>query len=163
MIESKGCVTNTEVKTIRRKIGNKGRDEVKGGTMQESDNIADINDENVDIIHTDSANEEPIKIIENGLSDSERDRLLRLRETLEGDNFGKTEVNLKYGDKKKLRTKLSKLSKGSRTCKNHRFYTLQKCHISSNENRRRRSRHEEIKCKEERRTFLEKKDCERYQ
>ena len=111
MIKSKGCVTNTEVKTIRRKIGNKGRDEVKGGTMQESDNIADINDENVDINHTDSGNEEPIKIIENGLSDSERDRLLRLRETLEGDNFGKTEVNLKYGDKKKIKDEVIKVIK----------------------------------------------------
>ena len=61
MIESKGCVTNTEVKTIRRKIGNKGRDEVKGGTMQESDNIADINDENVDINHANSVNENPLE------------------------------------------------------------------------------------------------------
>ena len=54
--------------------------------MQESDNIADINDENADIKHLDCANEEPIKII-------------KIREALEGDDFGKTEVNLKYGDK----------------------------------------------------------------
>ena len=35
------------------------------------------------------------------MTHSERDRVLRLREALEGDDFGKTEVNLKYGDKKK--------------------------------------------------------------
>ena len=38
-----------------------------------------------------------------------------------------------------------------------------KCHTNSNENRRRRRWHEEIKCKEEKRIFLEKKDPERYQ
>ena len=43
--------------------------------MQESDNIEDINDENVDINHAGNANEEPITIIENDLSDFERDRL----------------------------------------------------------------------------------------
>ena len=74
--------------------------------MQESDNIEDTNDENIDINHADSANEEPIRIIENDLSDSERDRLLRLREALEGDDFGKTEVNLKYGDKRKIQEKV---------------------------------------------------------
>ena len=37
--------------------------------MQESDNTADINDENVDIKHADSANEEPIPITKNDLSD----------------------------------------------------------------------------------------------
>ena len=74
--------------------------------MQESDNIEDTNDENIDINHADSANEEPIRIIENYLSDSERDRLLRLREALEGDDFGKTEVNLKYGDKRKIQEKV---------------------------------------------------------
>ena len=58
--------------------------------------------------HADSMNEEPITIIENDLSDSKRDRLLGLREALKGDDFGKTEVNLKYGDKEKLRKKLSK-------------------------------------------------------
>ena len=46
----------------------------------------------------------------------------------------------------------------------HRLYTLQKCHASSNKNRRRRrSRHEEIKYKEGKRTFMEKKDPERCQ
>ena len=95
MIKSKGWVTNTEIETIRRKIENEGRNEVNVGTMQESDNIADVNDKNVDINHADSANEEPIRIIENDLSDSERDRLLRLREALEGDDFGKVEENLK--------------------------------------------------------------------
>ena len=48
-------------------------------------------------------NEEPIRITEKDLSDAEGDRLLRLKEALEGDNFGKTEVNLKYGDRKNLR------------------------------------------------------------
>ena len=108
IIKSKGWVTNTEIETIRRKIENEGRDEVNEGAIQESDNIADINDENVDINYADSANEKPIRIIENDLSDSERDRLLRLREALEGDDFGKTEVNLKFEEKEKLRKKLSK-------------------------------------------------------
>ena len=96
MIKSKGWVTNIEIETIRRK--KEGRDKVIESTIQESDNTADIYDQNVDINHADSANEEPIRIIENSLSDSERDRLLRLREVLESDDFGKTEVNLKYGD-----------------------------------------------------------------
>ena len=48
MIKAKGWVTNTEKQTIRRKIENEGRDEVNDGARQESDNILDINDENVD-------------------------------------------------------------------------------------------------------------------
>ena len=95
MIKSKGWVTNTEIETIRRKIDNKGRDEVNEGTMQESDNIVDINDENVDINHADNVTEELITIIETDLSDYERNRLVRLREALEGDDFGNMEVNLK--------------------------------------------------------------------
>ena len=71
--------------------------------MQESDNIEDTNDENIDINHADSTSEEPIRVTENDLSDSEREKLLRLREALEGDDFGKTEVNLKYGDKRKIK------------------------------------------------------------
>ena len=110
MIKSKGWVTNTEIETIKRKIDN-GRDKVNEGTMQESDNIADINDENADIKHADSANEEPIKITENDLSDSEIDRLLRLREALEGNDFGKTEVKLKYGDKEKIKEEIIKMKK----------------------------------------------------
>ena len=70
----------------------------------------DIYDENVDINHANSANEESISIIEN-LSDSERDRLLRLREVLEGNDFGKTEVNLKYGDKEKIKEEVLKMNK----------------------------------------------------
>ena len=111
MINSKVWVTNTEIETIRRKIENKGRDEINEGTMHHSDNIASINDENVDINHADGANEEPITIIENDLSDSERNRLLRLRETLEGDDFGKTEVNLKYGDKENIKEEVIKMNK----------------------------------------------------
>ena len=64
IIKSKGRVTNTEIKTIRRKIDNEGSDEVNEVRMQESNNIADINDENVDMNHADSENEEPITIIE---------------------------------------------------------------------------------------------------
>ena len=52
--------------------------------MEESDNIADINDENVDINHADRANDKPIAIIVIDLSDSERDRHLILTEVLEG-------------------------------------------------------------------------------
>ena len=47
------------------KIENEGRDEVNEGAMQESDNIGDVNDENVDINNSASANEEPIRIIGN--------------------------------------------------------------------------------------------------
>ena len=66
MIKTKGWVTNTEIETIRRKIYNEGRDEVNEDTMHDSDNIndeniADINDENVDTNHADSANEEPLQ------------------------------------------------------------------------------------------------------
>ena len=111
MIKSKGWVTNTEIETIRRKIENEGRDEVNEDKIQESDNIADINDENVDIKHADSANKEPIRIIENDLSDSERDRLFRLSEAFEGDDFGKMEVNLKYGDKEKIKEEVIKMNK----------------------------------------------------
>ena len=103
--KSKGWVTNTEIETIRRKIHNESRGEVNEDIMQESDNIVDISDENVDMNHAHSVNEEPIIIIENDLSDSERDRLLRLREALTGDDFSKMEVNLKYGHKKKSRKK----------------------------------------------------------
>ena len=94
MIKSKGRLRNIETEIIRRKTENESRDEVNEVTIQESDNTADINDENVDTNHEDTVNEEPIKIIENDLSDSERDRLLRLREALEDDDFGKMEVNL---------------------------------------------------------------------
>ena len=48
MIKSKGWVTNTEIDTIRRK---KGRNKVDEGPVQESQNIADTDDENVDINH----------------------------------------------------------------------------------------------------------------
>ena len=61
MIKAKGWVTNTEIETIRRKIYNEGRDEVNEDTMHDSDNIADINDENIDINHANSANEEPLQ------------------------------------------------------------------------------------------------------
>ena len=71
----------------------------------------DIYEEGVDINQADSANEEPIRIIENELSDSERDRLLRLREALEWDDFGNTEVNLKYGDKEKIKEEVIKMNK----------------------------------------------------
>ena len=105
MIKSKGWVTNIEIETIRRKIENEGRDKVNEGTIKESDNTADIYDENHDINHADSANEESIRIVENVLSDSERDRFLRLREAFEGDDFGKTEV------KEKIKEEVIKMNK----------------------------------------------------
>ena len=83
--KSKGWVTNTEIERIRRKIDNESRGEVNEGITQERDNIVDISDENVDTNHAESVNDETITIIENDLSDSERDRLLRLREALTGD------------------------------------------------------------------------------
>ena len=54
-------VTNTETERIRKKIEKKGRNEVNEGTMQESDNIADINDEYVDINHVNNVNENPLE------------------------------------------------------------------------------------------------------
>ena len=65
MVKSKGWVTNIETETIWRKIENEGKDEVNESTIKKSDNTADIYDENGDINHADSANEEPIRIIEN--------------------------------------------------------------------------------------------------
>ena len=47
---------NIETETIRRKIENESRDEVNEGTIQESDNTAHINDENVDTNRADRAN-----------------------------------------------------------------------------------------------------------
>ena len=111
MIKSKGWVTNIEIEAIWRKIENEGRDELNEGTIQESDSTADIYDENVDINHVYSTNEEPIRITKNDLSDSERDRLLRLIEALKGDDFGKTEVNVRYGDKEKIKEEVIKMNK----------------------------------------------------
>ena len=99
MIQSKGWVTNIEIETIRRKIEHKGMGEVNEGAMEESDNTADIDDENGDKNHADSANEEPIRTAKNVLGDSE------------GDEFGKTEVNLKYGDKEKIKEEVIKMNK----------------------------------------------------
>ena len=96
-------IIKLEIETIRTKIEYERRDEVNDATIQEDDNIADIYVENDVINNTDSVNEEPIEITENDLSDSKRDRLLRLREALEDNDFGKTEVNLKYGDQEKLK------------------------------------------------------------
>ena len=56
-------------------------------------------------------NEEHITIIQNDLRDSKRNNLLWLRETLEGDDFVKTEVNLKYGDKEKNKEEVIKINK----------------------------------------------------
>ena len=70
----------------------------------------DIYDKNDDINHADSANEEPIEMNENDLKDSERVRLLRLREALEDNDFDKTEGNLKYGDKEKLKEEVIKMN-----------------------------------------------------
>ena len=111
MLKSSGWVPNTKIETIRRKIKNEGRDEVSERAMQESNTIADVNDENVDINHTDIANDEPIRTTENGLSDYERDRLLRLREALGGDDFGKTEMKLKYEDNEKINEEVIKIKK----------------------------------------------------
>ena len=67
-------------------------------------------------------NEEPIRITEKDLSDAEGDRLLRLKEALEGDDFGKTEVNLKYGDRKNWRSYQNEYD--IRTCKDHRLWQM---------------------------------------
>ena len=111
MIKFKDLVTNIEIETMRRKIENEGRGEVNEGTIQKSDNTADIYDENVDVNHTDSGNEQPIRIIENDLSESVGDRLLRLREALKGDDFDKTETNVNYGDKEKIKKEVIKINK----------------------------------------------------
>ena len=70
-----------------------------------------IYDENNDIIHADSANEEPIEVTEHDLSDPKTDRLLRLWEALENNDFGKTEVKLKYGDKENPTEEVIKMNK----------------------------------------------------
>ena len=74
MFKSKGWVINIEIKTIRRKIENEGRNKVNEGRIQESNNTMVNCDENVDIKHADSAKEEPIRIIENGLSHSKEEK-----------------------------------------------------------------------------------------
>ena len=158
MIKSKGWVPDVEIETIRRKIQNEGRDEVNEGAIKESDNTADIYDENGDINHADSSNEEPIRIVENVFGDSERNRLLRLREALEGDDFGKTEVNLKYGDKEKIKEEVIKMNEVFEHVKITGF-----THCRNVIQAAKRSWHGEIKCKEEKGTILEKKDPERYQ
>ena len=156
MIKSKGWVTNMEIETIRRKIENEG-------TIKKIDNTADFYDEKGDINHADCANEEPIRIVENVLSESKRDRLLRLREALEGDDFGKTEMNLKYGDKEKIKEEVIKMNKvlehvkitGFTHCRNVIQAAMR---IVGEEVGMKKS-----KCKEEKGTILEKKDPERYQ
>ena len=40
-----------------------------------------------------------------------KERLLRLRQALEGEEFRKTEVNLKYGDKEKIKEEVIKMNK----------------------------------------------------
>ena len=63
-----------EVETVRKKIEKEGRDEANEDTIQKhSHNTADINEGNVDINHAGSTNKEPIRIIENDLSDSKKD------------------------------------------------------------------------------------------
>ena len=52
-------VNKIVIETIRRKK-NERRNEVNEGTTKESDNTAHIFDENGDINHADSVNEEPI-------------------------------------------------------------------------------------------------------
>ena len=42
IIIMRGWVTNVEIETSRRKIENEGRGEVNEGTIQESDNTADV-------------------------------------------------------------------------------------------------------------------------
>ena len=110
MIKSKCWLTNAEIETIRRKIENKGRDQVTDGIIQENDIIVDLYDENDDVSYADSANEGPIEITQNDLSNYERDRLLRLREVLQDNDFGKTELNQKYGDKEKLKEQVIKMN-----------------------------------------------------
>ena len=162
-IKFKGWVTNTEIETIKRKTDNEGRDEVNEGTVQESDNIVNINDENVDMNHADSMNEESITIIENDLSDSKRDRLLRLREALEGNDFGKTEGNLKYGDKEKIKEEVIKMNKVLEHIKitgfiYRRSFTQAAMKIVGEEVGMKKSN-----AKKKKRIFLEKKDPDRYQ
>ena len=46
-------------------------------------------------------------------------KILRLRETLENDDFDKTEMNLKYGGREKNKEEVIKI--GARTCKDRRL------------------------------------------
>ena len=109
MIKWKGLVTNVQIDKIKRKIENESRYKVNDGTTQQTDNTTAIYDENDNMNPADSESEEPNEITENDLSDSKRNRLLRLTEALENDNFDK--ATLKYGDKEKLREEGIKLNK----------------------------------------------------
>ena len=109
MIKWKGLVTNVQIDKIKRKIENEGRYKENDGTTQQTDNTTAIYDENDNMNPADSESEEPNEITENDLSDSKRNRLLRLTEALENDNFDK--ATLKYGDKEKLREEGIKLNK----------------------------------------------------
>ena len=109
MIKWKGLVTNVQIDKIKRKIENEGRYKVNDGTTQQTDNTTAIYDENDNMNPAESESEEPNEITENDLSDSKRNRLLRLKEALENDNFDK--ATLKYGDKEKLREEGIKLNK----------------------------------------------------
>ena len=67
---------------------------------------------------------------------------------MECDDFGNTDVNLKCGDKEKIKEEVIKMNKVLEHVKITNFNHCRN-DISSNENRRRKSRHEEVKWKEE--------------
>ena len=111
MIKSKGWLANVEIETIRRKIDNKDRDKENNGTLEKNDERADINVENVGIDHTEIVNEVPNVIRDgNDLTNTERDRLLKMAHALEDNGLDKG-FNLKYTDKEKLREEVIKINK----------------------------------------------------
>ena len=122
----------------------------------------DIYDKNDDINHVDSANEEPIEMNENDLKDSERVRLLRLREALEDNDFDKTEGNLKYGDKEKLKEEVIKMNKVLEHVKITAFTHYKKVIQVAMRKVGKEVGIEKSNAKKPKGTILKKKDPERY-
>ena len=122
----------------------------------------DIYDKNDDINHADSANEEPIEMNENDLKDSERVRLLRLREALEDNDFDKTEGNLKYGDKEKLKEEVIKMNKVLEHVKITAFTHCKKVIQAAMTKVGKEVSIEKSNAKKPKGTILKKKDPERY-
>ena len=78
---------------------------------------------------------------------------------MEGDGFGKTEVNLKYGEKEKIKEGVIKMNKVLEHVKIAGF-----THCRNAIQEAMKIVGEEVgTCKEEKRTFLEKKDPDRHQ
>ena len=81
---------------------------------------------------------------------------------MKGDDFGKTEVNLKYGDKEKIKEEVIKMNKVLEHVKITGFTHCRNVIQSAMRIVGKEVGMKKIKCKEEKGTTLEKKDPERY-